>query len=219
MVCRNCRCNCLSSVRITARNAASTLDSGSSSRKIDGSMIAERPIATRCNMLTDSRSALRSSSGVSCSSSAMALTRRSSSGLRRAAHLQAIGEILAHRHMREDRVVLEDEADAAPAHRHAGHVAAAEQDAPAGRLLHAGDHVHGRRLAAARRPEQRHELAVLDGEVHGLQRGEVAEFLDQALQADGAHVRPPCLSAAMRFMAMTAAMDSTIRMASAIAAT
>ena len=46
------------------------------------------------------------------------------------------------------------------------HVPAADQDLARARHLEAGDHAQGRGLAAARGPEQRHELAGLDRERH-----------------------------------------------------
>ena len=46
------------------------------------------------------------------------------------------------------------------------HVAAADQDLPAARHLEARDHPQRRGLAAAGRPEQRHQLAGLDREGH-----------------------------------------------------
>ena len=51
------------------------------------------------------------------------------------------------------------------ARREPGHVLVVEQDPPAARLDEPRDHPQRRRLAAAGRAEQRHELAVGDVEV------------------------------------------------------
>jgi hypothetical protein len=127
--------------------------------------------------------------------------------------LQPIGEVLAHRHMGEDRVVLEHEAHTTLAHRHARHVAPTEQDAAFARLLHPRDHVHRGGLAAAGRAEEGNKLAVRNRQVHGFQRGEGAEAFHQIFKADRAH------ALAIRFKAQTQTTDSTIRMARATAAT
>ena len=66
-------------------------------------------------------------------------------------------------------------------------VPSAEQDPAGVGLLEAGDHAQQRRLARARRPEQREELAGLDGEVQGVDRHEVAEAL---AQIDDVHGSP-----------------------------
>ena len=50
--------------------------------------------------------------------------------------------------------MLEDRVDVAPVRRHAGDRLAGEEDLALGRLLEPGDHPQGRRLAAARRPEE-----------------------------------------------------------------
>ena len=74
-------------------------------------------------------------------------------------HAQAERDVLEHRHVPEERVVLKHEADAALADLPVRRVLAVEQHAaPIGRL-EPGDDAQQRRLAAARRPEQRHELA------------------------------------------------------------
>ena len=72
---------------------------------------------------------------------------------RRAPHLQPVSEIVVDAHMGEDRVILKDEAYAAPTHGDAVHVAPVEGDAPFARAFHAGNHIHRRRLAAARGAE------------------------------------------------------------------
>ena len=83
----------------------------------------------------------------------------------RLALAQAVADVLGHVHVREQGVVLEDRVDVAPVRRHAGDRLAGEQDLALGRLLEAGDHPEGRRLAAAGRPEDRVELAVRDPQV------------------------------------------------------
>ena len=77
-----------------------------------------------------------------------------------ALHLQPVADVLGDRHVREERVVLEDRVDVARVRRLVGDVGAAERDSPGVRSLEAGDHPQRRRLARARRPEQREELAV-----------------------------------------------------------
>ena len=99
-------------------------------------------------------------------------------------HAQAEGDVLGHRHVAEQGVVLEDEADAALAHRHARGVLVAEQDAAGARHLEAGDEAQERRLARARRAEQRQELAGGDLEVETGNRRRRAEGLDQSLGGD-----------------------------------
>ena len=69
-------------------------------------------------------------------------------------------DVLEHRHVAEQRVVLEHEADLAVAHVDVGGVLAAEH--LAGRPIPAGDDAQQRGLAAARRPEKRDQLAESD---------------------------------------------------------
>ena len=80
------------------------------------------------------------------------------------AHLQPVAEVLAHGHVRVERVALEDHRDVAGARRQVGHVALADRDRAARYLLEAGDHPQQRRLAAARRPDEDEELAAADRE-------------------------------------------------------
>ena len=133
--------------------------------------------------------------------------------------------------MREERIVLEDEADAAVAHRNVGGVLVAEMDVAAIGIFEAGDHAQDRRLAGAGGPEQRHQLAALDIErdaVHGAER---VEGLHDIVEADihgvfpcgaagagdaraGRPARPaPCRSSSTLAMMVTTA--STVRMEAA----
>ena len=82
--------------------------------------------------------------------------------------LQREAHVLAHGHVRVERVVLEDHRDVAVLRRAVVDHLAADLQLAAGDVLEPGDHPQRRRLAAARRPDQDHELAVGDVEVHVL---------------------------------------------------
>ena len=62
-------------------------------------------------------------------------------------HHQPIADVLAHVHVREERVVLEDGVDIPVERRNTGHVATMEQDPPRGRPLETRDHAQRRRLS------------------------------------------------------------------------
>ena len=63
------------------------------------------------------------------------------------------------RHVAEEGVVLEDEADVALLDGEAEGILAAEEDAAGGREIETGENAQERRLAGARRTEQRHQFA------------------------------------------------------------
>ena len=65
---------------------------------------------------------------------------------------------------------------------------------PLGRLFEAADHAQRRGLAAARRSEQREELARLDHEVDVVDGDEVAELLAQRDELDPAAIDWPMLA-------------------------
>ena len=92
-------------------------------------------------------------------------------------HLQAKADIVGDRHVAEQRVVLEDEADIALLHALLRRVVVAEEDGALGRPLQPGDQPQQRRLAGAGRPEQRDQLARADVERHIAQRRKPVEFL------------------------------------------
>ena len=75
--------------------------------------------------------------------------------------LQPEGDVLFHRHVRPQRVVLEHHADVALPRRGAGDVPAADEHLSMLVLVEPGDQAKERGLAGARRPEEREELAGL----------------------------------------------------------
>ena len=80
--------------------------------------------------------------------------------------LQAISHVLGHRHMRPERVALEDHRHVAlfrrQRARRRGQDLAADTDFAVRRLDEAGDQPQRRGLAAARGPEQADQAPVLD---------------------------------------------------------
>ena len=84
--------------------------------------------------------------------------------LRHAVDLEPVGDVVCHRHMREHGIGLEHHIHGAAVRRDFAHVLAVNIDVALGRHFEAGEHAQQGRLAAARRPEQREELAWLDVE-------------------------------------------------------
>ena len=105
---------------------------------------------------------------------------------RPAGDARAEGDVLAHREVREEGVALEDRVDLAAVRRQRGDVLAVQEDAPGVGRLEAGQHAQQRRLAAAARPEQREELALLDPERDGVHGPQGAEALRDALELEEA---------------------------------
>ena len=83
-------------------------------------------------------------------------------GLRHADHAQAKADILAHAHMREQRVLLKQHCRAALLRRRRKDRVPIKSDVAAVRRHEASDGLQEGRLAAARRPEQSENLARLD---------------------------------------------------------
>ena len=87
--------------------------------------------------------------------------------------------------LRIERVGLEHDADVAAARLDVVDPRTVERDVAAARLVDAGEHQQRRRLAAARRPQHRHEGAILDREIDAGDRRDRADpFLAQVLQLD-----------------------------------
>ena len=89
--------------------------------------------------------------------------------------------------MRIERVGLEHDADVAIARLDLVDHPAVEAHLARARRIDPGEQEQGRRLAAARRPEQGDELAVLDREVEMVDRDHLAPRLVQTGQLDPRH--------------------------------
>ncbi len=90
------------------------------------------------------------------------LAARTTLGSLHLAHAQRELDVVADRHVAEQRVMLEDEADLALARGHVRHVPAVQEDAAVVDLGQAGDGPQQRALAAAARAQQHQEFALLD---------------------------------------------------------
>ena len=98
---------------------------------------------------------------------------------------QSEGDVLEHAHVRIERVALEH-------HRHVPlpsaeivHHVVADADLAVADLLEPGNHAQCRRLPAARRSDEHHELAVRDGEAQvGDGADAVSEHLRDAIERD-----------------------------------
>ena len=95
--------------------------------------------------------------------------------------LQTKGHVFKNRHVGEQRVILEENADIAAVGGDSGNVFAVHQDLPGGRLSKAGDHAQCGGLAAAAAAQQGDHLAFGSLQVHGIHRSELAESLGQSL--------------------------------------
>src|SRR5262249_33398056 len=94
--------------------------------------------------------------------------------------LEAEREVVLDRHMRIERVALENHRDVPFLRRQVVDDAVADPELAVGDLLQPGDHAKRRRLAATRRADENHQLAVVDREVEvedGL-RPVVVDLLD-----------------------------------------
>ena len=108
---------------VCSRSFLSSAPSGSSSSSSFGRLTSERASATRWRWPPDSWCGLRLRELRAASpASSMSATRVVISALRHAVLLQAEGDVLLHRHVREQRVRLEHHVDRPLVRRHAGHV-------------------------------------------------------------------------------------------------
>nr|BFE71521.1 hypothetical protein GCM10020092_048220 [Actinoplanes digitatis] len=101
------------------------------------------------------------------------------------AHLEAERDVAADRQVREERVVLEHHAEAAPLRRQHVEPRLVLPDAAAGQRQQPGQAVQRRRLAAAGRAEQGDELAPLDRQVQPGERLVAAEAAADPVQPQG----------------------------------
>jgi hypothetical protein len=108
---------------------------------------------------------------------------RSISGARNLLHFQAEGDVLRDRQMREQRQMLEDHVRAPAIGRIGHHIAPADHDIAAARLLEAADDPQQGCLAATRSVPEGEKLSTLDVERDVVERGDLAKPLGHA--ADG----------------------------------
>jgi hypothetical protein len=89
--------------------------------------------------------------------------------------LEPEGDVFEHRHVRPDRIGLEDHRHAAPFRRQRvarlGQGSSAHDDAAGARLHEAGDQAKRRRLAAARGTEKADQLALADRQIDRIEHG------------------------------------------------
>ena len=109
-------------------------------------------------------------------------------GRRDAGELQAEGHVLAHVHVRVERVGLEHHRDLALGGGERVDESAADVDVAGGDAVEPGDHAQQRRLAAARRSDQHDEFAVVDGKVDVAEHARGAVALVQLVDAQVRHV-------------------------------
>ncbi len=189
--------------RRSLRTCASRAPNGSSSSSTFGSTASARARATRCRCPPDNWSGRRppiSGSWISSSSSVTRRCRSARLGRGRAGpHGQAERNVLRHRHVPEQGIVLEHEPDLPPVHRHVRDVLPGDHHLPGIRQFQPGDDPQQRRLAAAGRAEQRHELPVRDRQVDPDQHRARAEALGDTLQhhAHAGTNLPPCRSSSI----------------------
>ena len=154
----------ISSNWVSSRSFLSSAPSGSSSSRSFGRLTRLRASATRCRCPPESWCGLRRASSLE-------LDQPQDVG-DPVAHLlalhpvavQPVGDVLLHRHVREERVGLEHHVGRPLVGRQPGHVLPVDLDPPARRRLEAREHPQQRRLAAARAAEQAEELALPDVE-------------------------------------------------------
>ena len=106
---------------------------------------------------------------------------------RHASHLQPEGDVLRHRHVREERIALKDDAEAAAVGLLVRDVAPVEGNPALSRLDETGDHLQGRRLPAARGAEKRNEFALVDRQGDIANGRERAVFLGNPFECQERH--------------------------------
>ncbi len=110
-------------------------------------------------------------------------------GLGHAGQPQREGHVVGDRHVWVKRVALEHHGEAAGVGRDVVDHRVVDQQIAGRNLLEARDHAKQGGLAATRRTDEDHELAVLDGEIDTLDDVDGSVALADVLQCDGSHGR------------------------------
>src|SRR5262249_4665707 len=156
---------------------------GSSSSSTFGSVARQRASATRCCWPPESCRGLRVANSLMWTSARHLGDARSNALARPFVRLEAVGDVLGDRHVREQCGGLEYDAGAAPAWRQMVDGFAVEQHAAAALADEAGDDAQQRGLAAAGGAEQRDELASRDVEIDVAHGDEVAKAMADILES------------------------------------
>ena len=161
--CRRLTSICMSSLQVAVEGGERLVEQ--QDRRLDG----ERP-GQRHALLLAARELARQAlaEGAELDHVEHAVDAPSDLGAALAAGAQPIGHVLDHRHVREEGVVLEDDADIALVGRQMVDAGAVDQHAAAGLADEARDDAQQGGLAAAGGAEQGHDLARLDGERHAV---------------------------------------------------
>ena len=113
-------------------------------------------------------------------------------GFRLARQFEGKAHVVARRHVRIQGVALEDHGDAPLGRRHVVGQQVADVQLARADVFQSRDHAQQGRLAAAGRPDEDHEFAVMDIEVQALDDFRaVAVGLADAAQGNGGHVSAP----------------------------
>ncbi len=197
-----------SSSCISRRSFRSRAPSGSSRSRAAGRLTRARARATRWRWPPESSAGRRSPSPSRRTIESISSIRSRALGPLDPLQLQPEADVLGDRHVREQRVVLEDHVDVPVPRRDQRHVLAVEHHPARRRLLEAGDHPQRRRLPAPARAEHREELAAGDLDRDVVDRERFAEPLADPLEPDhrfgrGAHQpRPSPIAIANRSLTL-----------------
>src|SRR4029079_927943 len=103
-------------------------------------------------------------------------------------HAQRKGDVVAHIHVRVERIVLKHHGDIAVLRLQMIDRLAVDANFSRGNLFETGDHAERRRFAATRGADEDHELAVLDPQIEIIDSdGPVAEMLGDFVELDYRH--------------------------------
>ena len=192
-----------------SRATGSTPDVGSSRISISGRCWMATANCRRWRMPSGRLSGSTSATSRSPNRSSISSTRLPRFGDREIEQLGVELEVPPHRELAVEREGLRHVADA-PAHRHVPPLTgSAEQHGLAfGRRQKAGQHLHGRGLAAAVRAEKAEDLALLDAKAHVIDRDELVETLGEPVGFDR---RRPALMLARRNLNRLVALALLLR--------
>ena len=168
-----------SSSCICERSLLSNAPIGSSSNSSFGPLASERASATRCCWPPESWCGLRLPSLPSCTSSSYLADAPGDGRARQAVLLQPEGDVLLHRHLREQRIGLEHHVERTLVRQQIVQRLAVEHDAAAAGLFEPAQAAQQRGFAAARAAEQREDLTLADIQIDVVERDEPIELLAQ----------------------------------------